>query len=73
MTKTTTVTIEGMSCGHCTARVQKALEALDGVQSVEMSLEEKTAVLTVQDGISEESIRSAVEEAGYEVTDIRQA
>lgn len=73
MTKTFTVTVEGMSCGHCTARVQKALEALEGVQGVEMSLEEKTAVLTVQDGISEESIRSAVEEAGYEVTGIRQA
>lgn len=40
-----TVYIEGMMCNHCTAHVQKALEALDGVESVEVSLEDKKRCL----------------------------
>lgn len=66
-----TITIEGMSCGHCTGRVQKALEALEGVESVEMSLEQKTAVVAGQSDIADESLRTAVEEAGYEVISIQ--
>ena len=43
--------IEGMMCNHCTAHVQKALEALDGVESVEVSLEDKKAVLTLKNDV----------------------
>lgn len=70
-TMKTTITIEGMSCGHCTGRVQKALEALEGVESVEMSLEQKTAVVAGRSDIADESLRTAVEEAGYEVISIQ--
>ncbi len=68
---TKTMIIEGMACGHCTARVQKALEAVDGVASVAMSLEEKSAVLELNGSPSEETLKGAVTEAGYEVVEIR--
>ena len=63
-----TVSIEGMMCMHCVAHVKKALEALDGITEVEVSLESKQAVLTGT--VSEAAVRAAVSEAGYEVTGI---
>ena len=68
---TKTLIVEGMSCGHCTARVQKALEALDGVSAVEMSLEEKSAVVTLDKDIPDETLKDAVEKADYEVVEVR--
>lgn len=61
-----TVYINGMMCSHCTAHVQKALGALDGVESVEVSLEDKKAVLTLNKNVDEAVITAAVREAGYE-------
>ena len=61
-----TVYIDGMMCSHCTAHVQKALGALDGVESVEVSLEDKKAVLTLNKNIDDAVITAAVREAGYE-------
>ena len=58
-------------CAHCTGRVQKALEAVEGVESVVMSLEEKSAVLTLSSQVEDEALKAAVAEAGYEVTQIR--
>ncbi len=58
-------------CAHCTGRVQKALEAVEGVESVVMSLEEKSAVLTLSSKVEDEALKAAVAEAGYEVTQIR--
>lgn len=66
-----TLVIEGMMCGHCTGRVQKALEAVEGVKEVRMSLENKTAEVDAGDGVSEQVLRDAVKEAGYEVTECR--
>lgn len=66
-----TMIIEGMMCAHCTGRVQKALEAVEGVESVVMSLEEKSAVLTLSSQVEDEALKAAVAEAGYEVTQIR--
>ena len=63
-----TVYIEGMMCNHCTAHVQKALEALDGVESVEVSLEDKKAVLTLKNDVDNAVIMNAVKDAGYEPT-----
>ena len=71
ITMTKTMIIEGMACGHCTARVQKALEAVDGVASVVMNLEEKSAVIELSGSPSEEELRDTVTEAGYEVVEIR--
>lgn len=65
------ISIEGMSCGHCTARVQKALEAVEGVSAVEMSLEKKTAEVEAAEGVTDEALTAAVTEAGYEVTGVR--
>lgn len=67
---TKTMTIEGMMCGHCTGRVQKALEAVEGVKSVTMNLEAKTAVTELEGEVSEEALTAAVTQAGYEVTGI---
>ncbi len=69
-TMTKVMTIEGMMCGHCTGRVQKALEALEGVSAVTMSLEEKTATVELGGEVSDETLTAAVVEAGYEVKGI---
>ena len=61
-----TVYINGMMCSHCTVHVQKALGALDGVESVEVSLEDKKAVLTLNKNVDDAVITAAVREAGYE-------
>ena len=61
------MTIEGMMCGHCTGRVQKVLEAVEGVALVTMSLEEKTATLELSGEVSDEALIAAVTQAGYEV------
>ena len=65
------MTIEGMMCGHCTGRVQKALEAIEGVREVVMSLEDKTATLQLEAEVSDEELTLAVTEAGYEVKSIQ--
>ena len=70
-TMTKVMTIEGMMCGHCTGRVQKALEALEGVSAVTMSLEDKTATVELGAEVADEALTAAVTEAGYEVTGIR--
>lgn len=67
---TKTMIIEGMTCGHCTARVQKALEAVDGVTGVVMSLEEKSAVVTLDKDVADEVLKDAVVQADYEVVKI---
>ena len=64
-----TLTIEGMMCAHCAAHVEKALTALDGVGSVTVDLAGKTAVVTGD--VSDEALKKAVADAGYQVTDIR--
>lgn len=62
--------IEGMMCAHCTGRVQKALEAVEGVSAVSMNLEEKTATVELGAEVSDETLTAAVAEAGYEVKEI---
>jgi Cu+-exporting ATPase len=64
-----TVSIEGMTCGHCTARVTNALQGVTGVVEVAVSLERKNAVVK-GDGIADEDLRAAVEDAGYQVTNV---
>ncbi len=69
-TMTKVIHIEGMMCNHCTGRVQKVLEGIAGVETVTMSLEEKTATVTALASVSDEMLVSAITEAGYEVTEI---
>ena len=66
-----TVTVEGMMCMHCVAHVKKALEKLDGVTGVEVSLENKTAVVTFNGELFDETITAAIVDAGYEVVSIQ--
>lgn len=67
---TKVMTIEGMMCGHCTGRVQKALEAVEGVSTVNMNLEAKTATVELSAEVSDDALTAAVTEAGYEVKNI---
>lgn len=64
------IKIEGMMCGHCTDHVKKALEAIDGVKSVEVSLEEKQAVVSLSANVEDIALENAVTEAGYTVTSV---
>ena len=66
-----TISIEGMMCSHCTGRVQKALEAVVGVSKVEVSLENKNAVVTLAENVADDTLKAAVTDAGYEVKSIR--
>ena len=65
-----TVKIEGMMCGHCEAAVKKALEAIDGVASAEVSHTDGTAVVTLSKPVENAALRKAVEDKDYTVTDI---
>ena len=68
---TKVLTVEGMMCAHCTGRVQKALEAVEGVKAVTVSLEDRTASAELAGEVSDDVLRDAVTEAGYEVKEIR--
>lgn len=62
------ISIEGMSCGHCVKHVKDALEELQDIDTVEVDLENKQAV--IEGNVSDEAIKEAIEEAGYDVTNI---
>jgi len=64
-----TILIEGMTCMHCSARVEKALNAIDGVRAT-VDLQGKKASATVAEGVTDAMLRDAVSEAGYEVVRI---
>ena len=65
-----TIHIEGMACGHCTARVEKALAEVPGVASVKADLEGKCAKVTLNAPVEDATLTAAVTDAGYEVTGI---
>lgn len=64
------INIDGMSCSHCVKHVTEALEELKGVTSVNVSLEDKNAVIEAENDIDDETLKAAVEDAGYDVTSI---
>lgn len=65
------IKIEGMMCPRCQAHVEKALSAVEGVESVEVSLEEKSATVTLVADVSNEVLTNAVTDAGYDVVDCK--
>ncbi len=65
-----TIFIEGMSCGHCSKRVEEVLKSVNGVKSVSVSLEEKKAEVVLKKEISNELLKTSVEDIGFEVTEI---
>ncbi len=64
---TKTVNIEGMKCPHCEMNVKKALEALDGVSSAEVSHEKGTAVVSFSSYVTDDVLKKAVEDKGFTV------
>ena len=65
------VSIEGMSCNHCKMSVEKAVGSIEGVTNVEVSLENKNAIVKSNVEIDEEKIKNAIEEEGFKVVDIK--
>lgn len=65
------IIIEGMQCNHCKMSVEKALNSVDGVTSVEVNLEEKKAIIETNANIDENKIREVIEEEGFSVQEIK--
>ena len=65
-----TLQVEGMMCAHCEARVKKALEAIEGVESAVASHEAGTAVVTLSKDVADDVLKKAVEDQDYKVTGI---
>jgi copper ion binding protein len=63
-----TLDVKGMTCGHCVARVERALRALSGVEKVEVSLDEHRATVEGADGVATDALVAAVKEAGYDAS-----
>ncbi len=64
-----TMIVEGMSCGHCSARVEKALNALEGVKAT-VDLASKTAAIETTGAVTDDQLKAAVVDAGYEVVSL---
>ena len=62
-----TLNVEGMSCMHCVKKVETALKEVKGVKSVNVSLENKTAEVTLKEEVDISVLKKVVEDAGYEV------
>lgn len=63
------ISIEGMSCNHCVNHVTEALEEI-GAEKIKVSLENKSAELDIKDSVTDEKIKLAIEDAGYDVVKI---
>ncbi len=68
---TKTMKIEGMMCGHCEARVKKALEAVAGVSEAVVSHEKGTAVVTLSEAVADDVLKKAVEDQDYKVISVQ--
>ena len=66
-----TLKIEGMMCSHCEATVKKALESIDGVEKAEVSHEKGQAIVTLTKEVTNDVLKTSVEEKDYKVTDIQ--
>ena len=65
MSETSTWTVTGMTCAHCVASVTEELEEIDAVESVDVSLDDGTVVVSSSEALSREQVEQAVTEAGY--------
>ncbi len=62
--------IKGMSCGHCVKHATNALQEVEGVISVKVDLEKANAIVEVSEQVSDAALIAAIDEVGYEVTEI---
>lgn len=67
---TTIIKINGMSCGHCSMAVKKALGQIEGVEKVEVNLEEKTATISSTIDLDVNILKEIIDNEGYEFVDI---
>ncbi len=65
------ILIEGMTCNHCTKRVERALSELEGVTVESISVDEKNALIALEKDIDEKIIKDTIDEAGYDVISIK--
>ncbi len=63
-----TLSITGMSCGHCVEHVKTALEGIDGVDSAEVSLDANSATINASVDVLDDALTDAVKAAGYDAT-----
>lgn len=61
-----TIAIEGMTCAHCSARVEKALNAIEGVRA-KVNLAKKSAVIETDGTVTDDALAKAVTDAGYKI------
>jgi copper chaperone len=66
--KRETISVSGMSCSGCEQNVESALQNLNGVNRVEADREGDTVEVVVDDGVADDDIHAAIEQAGYDVT-----
>ena len=66
-----TVSVKGMMCGHCEARVKKALEDINGIDEAIVSHEKGTAIISLSSDVSDKTIRKAIQDAGYKFIGIK--
>lgn len=66
-----TIVIEGMQCQHCVRSVTKALSAIEGCSDVKVDLDSKTATLEVTDAVTDEQLKAAIVDNGFEVVEIK--
>ena len=64
------VYIDGMQCNHCKMSVEKALNSIEEVENVNVSLEDKKAIISLNGDVSNEKIKQVIDEAGFEVKNI---
>ena len=65
-----TILIEGMMCNNCTARVEKVLNSIDGIEHVEVSLEDKKAIIKTNGEIESSKIIETIEDIGFTVKEV---
>ena len=67
MPQSQTYTVTGMTCGHCVASVTEEVAAIPGVSEVSVVLETGQVTVSSDQGVADDSVRAAVEEAGYQL------
>lgn len=67
MSATSTYTVTGMTCGHCVSSVTEEVQEIPGVEDVAVELESGAVTITSAEPVDAGAVRSAVEEAGYQL------
>ena len=67
MSQTRTFTVTGMTCGHCVASVTEEVQEIPGIEGVDVVLETGELTITSSEPVDDAAVRTAVEEAGYQL------